>query len=201
MDEYFYYNNKKFKDKKFHSKRPSHYQNNFSYKTNILQFSLNAINSILVKTLNSSINLGMINIISNIPKNKNQIINSNVYMNSINDCIDNKLKGNIHKTSHEELLYLYPNIENIIANKSKKDLKILTFDKEKLISQAKTPTKKSSKNFYFNLMKNNNININITNNENFEDYDSKHNFRHSHKNSADIKMKTIFYIIFIKLLK
>ena len=186
MDEYFNYNNKKFKDKKYYSKRPSHYQSNISYNNNILQFSLNAINSIIVKTLNSSIGLGMINITNNIPKNKNQIINNNVYMNSINDCIDNKLKGNIHKTSQEELLYLYPNIENIITNISKKELKILKFDKEKLISQAKTPTKKSFKNFYFNLMKNNNININITNNENFEDYGGKDNFRHSHKNSADI---------------
>ena len=192
MDEYFNYNNNKFKDKKFHSKRTVHHQNNYSYKNNILQFSLNAINNILVKTLNSSITLGMINITNNIPKNKNQINNNNLYINSINDCIDNKLKGNIYKTSREELLYLYPNIENIISNKSKKELKILQFNKEKLISQAKTPTKKISKNYYFNLMKNKNININITNNENIEDYNNKDNYRHSHKNSADIANENKF---------
>ena len=130
-----------------------------------------------MNNLNSSITLGMINIINNIPLNNKQITNNNIYLNSINDCIDYKIKGNIYKTQKEELIYLYPNIENIVRNKSleqKKQLKILKFDKEILSQRAKTPTKIKSKNFYFNLMKNNNINININNNEDYAE-----NYTHS----------------------
>ena len=188
MDEYLkHHHHKKFKEKKYCIKTSNQSINNSSLKNNILQFGFNAINSILINNLNSSISPGILNLTNTIPKNNtNKIMNSNAYINSINDCIDYKLKGNIYKISHNEFLNLYPNIENLTSKKalkSKKELKILKFDKEILNIQAKTPTKKISKNFYFNLMKNNNINININNNNNRADYNSDDNYRNSKKNS------------------
>jgi len=187
MDNYSKYNHKKSKIKNYYSDKANKKKIYPFYNNNILQFSINAINNILLNNLNSSITLGIINIINNIPINNKQIANNNIYLNSINDCVDYKIKGNIYKTPKEELIYLYPNIDNIIRNKSlkqKKELKILKFDKEILSSQVKTPTKKISKNFYFNLMKNNNINININNNE---DYNENYtHFTHSQNNSDNI---------------
>ena len=190
MDEYLKHNHKKFKRKKYYLNKSNH----FSFKNNILQFSLNAINSILINNINSSISPGIINVVNNIQNNNNnKIKNNNSYFNSINDCIDYKLKGNIYKISHNDFLNLYPNIENIISKKSlrtKKELKILKFDKQILVSQAKTPTKKISKNFYFNLMKNNNINININNNgDNRDKLNSDDKYRHSKKISEEISNK------------
>ena len=100
------------------------------------------------------------NITNNIfNNNTNGLINNNSYLNSINDCIDYKLKGNIYKIPHNNFINLYPNIKNVLSKKSRKELKIIKFDKEIFEYQAKTPTKKPSKIIYFNLMKNNNKNI------------------------------------------
>ena len=159
MEEYLKYNLQKVKNKKNIGKR----KNKLSYKNNIIQFSLNAINNILINNLNSSTTLGMLNITNNlIAKNKNQTTNTNSYINSINDCLDYKIKGNIYKPSESFFFDLYPKIDNIVKTKKrqKKELKILKFDKEILVSQAKTPTKKISKQFCFDIIdKNNNKNI------------------------------------------
>ena len=159
MEEYLKYNLQK--NKKYKTERKNKKKNKDSYKNNIIQFSINAINSILINNLNSSTTLGMLNIANNFnDKNKNQIINSNSYINSINDCIDYKIKGNIYKPPEEIFLNLYPKADIIInkKQKQKKELKILKFDKEILVSQAKTPTKKISKQFCFDIMDNTNNN-------------------------------------------
>ena len=106
MDEYLkHHHHKKFKEKKYCIKTSNQSINNSSLKNNILQFSFNAINTILINNLNSSISPGILNLTNNIPKNNtNKIMNSNAYINSINDCIDYKLKGNIYKISHNEFL-------------------------------------------------------------------------------------------------
>ena len=156
MEEYFKYNPKKFKNRNNQSQLTTHKIKYTSYKDNVLQFSLNAINNILINNLNSTINIGMLNITNNnLQKNKNQIMNKNLYINSLNDCIDYKIKGNIYKISQDNFFDLYPNMSDLITNnlsKNKKELKILKFDREMLVPQTKTPTKEVSKHFYFNLM-------------------------------------------------
>ena len=168
MEEYFKYNPKKHKNKNNQSQLSNQKIKYTSYKDNILQFSLNAINNILINNLNSTINIGMLNITSNnINKNNDQIMNKNLYINSLNDCIDYKIKGNIYKVSQDNFLHLYPNMNDLITNnipKHKKELKILKFDREILAPQTKTPTKEVSQHFYFNLMKNNNINYDVMSN-------------------------------------
>ena len=168
MEEYFKYNPKKHKNKNNQSQLSNQKTRYTSYKDNVLQFSLNAINNILINNLNSTINIGMLNITSNnINKNNDQIMNKNLYINSLNDCIDYKIKGNIYKVSQDNFLHLYPNMNDLITNnipKHKKELKILKFDREILAPQTKTPTKEVSQHFYFNLMKNNNINYDVMSN-------------------------------------
>jgi len=163
MEEYFKYNPKKFKNKNNQSQLTSQNTKYTSYKDNVLQFSLNAINNILINNLNSTINIGMLNITNNnLYKNKNQIMNKNLYINSLNDCIDYKIKGNIYKISQDNFLHLYPNMSDLITNnlsKHKKELKILKFDREILAPQTKTPTKEVPQHFYFNLMENKNTNF------------------------------------------
>ena len=168
MEEYFKYNPKKNKNKYNQSQLSNQKTKYTSYKDNVLQFSLNAINNILINNLNSTINIGMLNITSNnINKNNDQIMNKNLYINSLNDCIDYKIKGNIYKVSQDNFLHLYPNMNDLITNnipKHKKELKILKFDREILAPQTKTPTKEVPQHFYFNLMKNNNTNYYEMNN-------------------------------------
>ena len=168
MEDYFKYNSKNYKNKNNQSQLSIQKTKYTSYKDNVLQFSLNAINSILINNLNSTINIGMLNIANNnIHKNNNQTLNKNLYINSLNDCIDYKIKGNIYKISQDNFLHLYPNMNDLIANnipKHKKELKILKFDREILAPQTKTPTKEVSQHFYFNLMKNNNINYDVMSN-------------------------------------
>jgi len=163
MEEYFKYNPKKYKNKNNQSQLTSQNTKYTSYKDNVLQFSLNAINNILINNLNSTINIGMLNITNNnLHKNKNQIMNKNLYINSLNDCIDYKIKGNIYKISQDNFLHLYPNMSDLITNnlsKHKKELKILKFDREILAPQTKTPTKEVPQHFYFNLMENKNTNF------------------------------------------
>ena len=169
MDEYFKYNPKKHKNKNDQSQLTNQKTKYTTYKDNILQFSLNAINNILINNLNSTINIGMLSITNNnFHKNHNQIMNKNLYINSLNDCIDYKIKGNIYKISQDNFLHLYPNMSDLITNnlsKHKKELKILKFDREILTPQTKTPTKEVPQHFYFNLMKNKNTNYDqMTNN-------------------------------------
>ena len=70
------------KSRKSSPKRKKTFINN----NNILQFSLNAINNILINNLNSSVSLGFLNLINdnNIPN----ILNNNTYINSLHDTID-----------------------------------------------------------------------------------------------------------------
>jgi hypothetical protein len=169
MDQYFKYIPKKYKNKNNQSQLTNQKTKYTSYKDNVLQFSLNAINNILINNLNSTINIGMLSITNNnFHKNHNQIMNKNLYINSLNDCIDYKIKGNIYKISQDNFLHLYPNMSDLITNnlsKHKKELKILKFDREILTPQTKTPTKEVPQHFYFNLMKNKNTNYDqMTNN-------------------------------------
>mgnify|MGYP006873063531 CR=1 FL=1 len=185
MEEYFKYNPKKFKNRNNQSQLTTHKIKYTSYKDNVLQFSLNAINNILINNLNSTINIGMLNITNNnLQKNKNQIMNKNLYINSLNDCIDYKIKGNIYKISQDNFFDLYPNMSDLITNnlsKNKKELKILKFDREMLVPQTKTPTKEVSKHFYFNLM---NYNKN-----NYEEMNNNNLIRNSQKTNSNLEIE------------
>ena len=128
---------------------------------NILQFSLSAINNILINNLNSSVSLGFLNLTNSdfFPKK----LNNNLYINSLYDSIDYKIKGNIYKQDKYTLLNKFPNLSMILRNnsyknKNKHDIKIMKFDKEIINIKNKTPIKKLNKNYYLNLMKSNNDN-------------------------------------------
>ena len=128
---------------------------------NIIQFSLNAINNILINNLNSSVSLGFLNFtnIEFFPKK----LNNNLYINSLYDSIDYKIKGNIYKQDKYTFLNKFPNLSMIVRNnsyknKNKQDIKIMKFDKEIINIKNKTPIKKLNKNYYLNLMKSNNDN-------------------------------------------
>ena len=187
MEEYFKYNPKNYKNKNNQSQLSTQKTKYTSYKDNVLQFSLNAINNILINNLNSTINIGMLNIAdNNIHKNNNQTMNKNLYINSLNDCIDYKIKGNIYKISQDNFLHLYPNTSDLITNnlsKHKKELKILKFDREILSPQTKTPTKQVPQHFYFNLMKNKNTNYDETSNNN------NIQFKNSKKTSSNLELE------------
>ena len=128
---------------------------------NILQFSLSAINNILINNLNSSVSLGFLNLTNSdfFPKK----LNNNLYINSLYDSLDYKIKGNIYKQDKYTLLNKFPNLSMILRNnsyknKNKHDIKIMKFDKEIINIKNKTPIKKLNKNYYLNLMKSNNDN-------------------------------------------
>ena len=128
---------------------------------NILQFSLSAINNILINNLNSSVSLGFLNLTNSdfFPKK----LNNNLYINSLYDSIDYKIKGNIYKQDKYTLLNKFPNLSMILRNNSYKnknrhDIKIMKFDKEIINIKNKTPIKKLNNNYYLNLMKSNNDN-------------------------------------------
>ena len=128
---------------------------------NILHFSLSAINNILINNLNSSVSLGFLNLTNSdfFPKK----LNNNLYINSLYDSIDYKIKGNIYKQDKYTLLNKFPNLSMILRNnsyknKNKHDIKIMKFDKEIINIKNKTPIKKLNKNYYLNLMKSNNDN-------------------------------------------
>ena len=129
--------------------------------SNILQFSLSAINNILINNLNSSVSLGFLNLTNSdfFPKK----LNNNLYINSLYDSIDYKIKGIIYKQDKYTLLNKFPNLPMILRNnsyknKNKHDIKIMKFDKEIINIKNKTPIKKLNKNYYLNLMKSNNDN-------------------------------------------
>jgi hypothetical protein len=109
--------------------------NTYINNNNILQFSLNAINNILINNLNSSVSLGFLNLTNdnNIPN----ILNNNTYINSLHDTIDYKIRGNIYKPDKK----IFNNFPNLICSKNK------------------TPIKKVDKRYYLNLMQNNGINL------------------------------------------
>ena len=130
---------------------------------NILQFSLSAINNILINNLNSSVSLGFLNLTNSdfFPKK----LNNNLYINLLYDSIDYKIKGNIYKQDKYTLLNKFPNLSMILRNnsynnknKNRHDIKIMKFDKEIINIKNKTPIKKLNKNYYLNLMKSNNDN-------------------------------------------
>ena len=129
----------------------------------ILQFSLNAINSIFLNNLNSTVSLGFLNLTNdiNIPKS----LNNDIYINSLYDTIDYKIKGNIYKQNKNIFMKNFPNLINLVTNKScrkisKHEIKIMKLDKDIINIKNKTPTKKIDKHYYFNMMQNNNINRN-----------------------------------------
>ena len=185
MEEYFKYIPKNYKNKNNQSQLSIQKTKYTSYKDNVLQFSLNAINSILINNLNSTINIGMLNIANNnMNKNNNQTMNKNLYINSLNDCIDYKIKGNIYKISQDNFLHLYPNTSDLITNnlsKHKKELKILKFDREILSPQTKTPTKEVPQHFYFNLMK--------SKNTNYDEMSNNIQIKNSKKTSSNLEIE------------
>ena len=160
----------------------------FINNNNILQFSLNAINNILINNLNSSVSLGFLNLTNNefFPKK----LNNNLYINSLYDSIDYKIRGNIYKQDKYTFMNNFPNLSGILRNnsyKNRNEIKIMKFDKEIINIKNKTPIKKLNKNYYLNLMrsykdnsnkykhyKNNSENIdNNIDDENDENFDIK----------------------------
>ena len=137
-------------------KNNTHINNN-----NILQFSLNAINNILINNLNSSVSLGFLNLTNDI--NIPNILNNNTYINSLHDTIDYKIRGNIYKPD-KKIFNNFPNLMPLLINKSCKkinrnEIKIMKLDKDIVCSKNKTPIKKVDKRYYLNLMQNNGINL------------------------------------------
>ena len=133
----------------------------FINNNNILQFSLNAINNILINNLNSSVSLGFLNLTNNefFPKK----LNNNLYINSLYDSIDYKIRGNIYKQDKYTFMNNFPNLSGILRNNSYKNrngIKIMKFDKEIINIKNKTPIKKLNKNYYLNLMRSNKDNSN-----------------------------------------
>ena len=138
------------------NKKKSYINNN-----NILQFSLNAINNILINNLNSSVSLGFLNLTNNefFPKK----LNNNLYINSLYDSIDYKIRGNIYKQDKYMFMNNFPNLSGILRNnsyKNRNEIKIMKFDKEIINIKNKTPIKKLNKNYYLNLMRSNKDNSN-----------------------------------------
>ena len=128
---------------------------------NILQFSLSAINNILINNLNSSVSLGFLNLIND--NNVPNILNNNIYINSLHDTIDYKIRGNIYKPD-KKIFNNFPNLIPLLINKSCKkinrnEIKIMKLDKDIVCSKNKTPIKKVDKRYYLNLMQNNGINL------------------------------------------
>ena len=147
------------KSRKSSPKRKKTFINN----NNILQFSLNAINNIFVNNLNSTVSLGFLNLTND--KNVPKLLNNDIYINSLYDTIDYKIKGNIYKQDKNVFLKNFPNLINLVTNKScrkisKHEIKIMKLDKDIINLKNKTPTKKIDKHYYFNMMQNNNINRN-----------------------------------------
>ena len=144
-------------------KQSPHKKNCFINNNNILQFSLNAINNILINNLNSSVSLGLLNITN---ENNNffpKQLNNTQYINSLYDSIDYKIRGNIYKQNNNIFLQNYPNLIPLIRNKSsnsknKHEIRIMKFDKEIINIKNKTPTKKLDKHYYLNIMKSNKVN-------------------------------------------
>ena len=147
------------KSRKSSPKRKKTFINN----NNILQFSLNAINNIFINNLNSTVSLGFLNLTND--KNVPKLLNNDIYINSLYDTIDYKIKGNIYKQDKNVFLKNFPNLINLVTNKScrkisKHEIKIMKLDKDIINLKNKTPTKKIDKHYYFNMMQNNNINRN-----------------------------------------
>ena len=145
------------KSRKSSPKRKKTFINN----NNILQFSLNAINNIFINNLNSTVSLGFLNLTND--KNVPKLLNNDIYINSLYDTIDYKIKGNIYKQDKNVFLKNFPNLINLVTNKScrkisKHEIKIMKLDKDIINLKNKTPTKKIDKHYYFNMMQNNNIN-------------------------------------------
>ena len=133
----------------------------FINNNNILQFSLNSINNILINNLNSSVSLGFLNLTNNefFPKK----LNNNLYINSLYDSIDYKIRGNIYKQDKYTFMNNFPNLSGILRNnsyKNRNEIKIMKFDKEIINIKNKTPIKKLNKNYYLNLMRSNKDNSN-----------------------------------------
>ena len=128
-------------------KNNTHINNN-----NILQFSLNAINNILINNLNSSVSLGFLNLTNdnNIPN----ILNNNTYINSLHDTIDYKIRGNIYKPD-KKIFINFPNLIPLITNKSyrkinRNEIKIMKLDKDITCTKNNIMIKKVDKYYYIN---------------------------------------------------
>ena len=136
-----------------------HKKTSFINNNNILQFSLNAINSLLINNLNSSVSIGFLNLTNdiNIPKT----LKNNEYINSLHDTIDYKIRGNIYKQNKNIFLDNFLNVMPLLKKESSKksnrhEIKIMKLDREIIDIRNKTPTKKLDKYYYVNLVKNNN---------------------------------------------
>ena len=161
---------------------------------NILQFSLSVINNILINNLNSSVSLGFLNLTNTelFPKK----LNNNLYINSLYDSIDYKIKGNIYKQDKYTFLNKFPNLSMILRNNSYKnknrhDIKIMKFDKEIINIKNKTPIKKLNKNYYLNLMTSNNDNSNINKHHKINSENIDINMDFEENENLDIKKPKI----------
>ena len=128
---------------------------------NILQFSLNAINSLFINNLNSSVSLGFLNLTNDYQMPK--ILNNNIYLNSLYDTIDYKIRGNIYKQDKNLIINHFPKLIPLLTSKSynkinRHEIKIMKLDKDIITPKNKTPIKKLDKHYYSNLMKNNSEN-------------------------------------------
>ena len=95
MSQYFIKNN---------NNMPIRYKKHCKINNNILEYSINAINNIIIKNLNSTLNLNMLNNY-NIPTiNKSQNINNNIYTNSLCDLVDNKIRTELYKISLDQFI-------------------------------------------------------------------------------------------------
>ena len=161
-NNYYNYPRNNMRNKKSRKQSP-HKKDLLINNNNILQFSLNAINNILINNLNSSVSLGLLNITN---ENNNffpKELNNTQYINSLYDSIDYKIRGNIYKQNKNIFLNNYPNLIPLLKNKScnnknKREIKIMKFDKEIINIKNKTPTKKLDKHYYLNIMKSNKVN-------------------------------------------
>ena len=119
-----FYNQNSIKNNNILTERKKHCNIN----NNILEFSINAFNNIIVNNLNSTVNLNILNNYNFPTVNKAQNVNSNIYINSLCDLIDYKIKTELHKTSYDQFINLYPNLEQYLKFKSasqKKEMKVI----------------------------------------------------------------------------
>ena len=164
----------------------------FINNNNILQFSLNAINNILINNLNSSVSLGFLNLTNNefFPKK----LNNNLYINSLYDSIDYKIRGNIYKQDKYTFMNNFPNLSGILRNnsyKNRNEIKIMKFDKEIINIKNKTQIKKLNKNYYLNLMRSNKDNSNKYKHYKYNSENIDNNIDDENDENFDIKKSKI----------
>ena len=195
MSQYFIKNN---------NNMPIRYKKHCKINNNILEYSINAINNIIIKNLNSTFNLNMLNNY-NIPTiNKSQNINNNIYTNSLCDLVDNKIRTELYKISLDQFINLYPNSYKYLRLKSmslKKKMKILKISQENFIqinsehkkNKIYSPSKITTKlNLNNNEIENNYNKTEIKNNKKLFIYRNKPSRNLQNNSEPKNKSKNIF---------